>query len=260
MIRSFLPMYTILLREFILFYRQKGRLAGALLQPFLFWICVGTGLNSALVRLPNQNVGYLEYFFPGILLIVILFTSIFSTIGIIEDRKAGFLQEVVVSPAPRWSIALGRVLGGTILGLAQGSLFLLLAYTPLMAVQIHPAGLVLLLFYMALVGFGLTALGVIVAWAMDSVQGYHAVMSVVLFPLWMFSGAVFPMAGTPPWLYWMMRFNPLTHGLELMRACLYAGADVGAIFAGANGRANVYLLVSCAVSFVVANWMVGKRR
>ena len=255
-----LSTYTLLAREILLFYRQKNRLIGALLQPFIFWLLIGSGFNASFNPSNIKDVSYIEFFFPGIILMIILFTSIFSTIGIIEDRKAGFLQGVLVAPIPRSGIVLGKVLGGTCLGVMQGFLFMLLILTPLVNINMTIEGLLLVAGVMCILGFGITGLGTVIAWGMDSIQGYHAIMSVVLFPLWIFSGAVFPLEGTPIWLYWIMQLNPLTHGLDLMRQGFYFGSDQLLTDGRSSFISGGYLVAFCILNFVIATWMVGKRR
>ncbi len=249
LITIILPVYSLLRREFVLFYRQKSRIVGTVLQPLIFWIVIGSGLDKSFIS--RDNMGYSEFFFPGIILMVILFTSVFSTISIIEDRRAGFLQGVLVTPVSRGTIVLGKILGGTLLGLMQGILFLLLAFTPLISIELSVIRLILLVSYMFLIGFSLTGLGVLIAWKMDSIQGYHGIMSVVLFPLWIFSGAVFPADGVPVWLFWVMKLNPLSYGLDLMKGCLY---DSSGFQSSPNDTilALTLMILFCLVNFAVA--------
>ena len=260
MIRFILSTYTLLKREITLFYRQRNRLIGALLQPVIFWLLIGSGFNASFSPSRVSDVSYMEFFFPGIILMIILFTAIFSTISIIEDRKAGFLQGVVISPIPRSGIVLGKILGGTALGLLQGLLFLLLLLTPLVSIRLTVIGFISVVSVMFFLGFGITGLGTVIAWGMDSVQGYHAIMSVVLFPLWIFSGAVFPLEGTPGWLYWIMKLNPLTHGLDLMRRCFYLGSDQPSITLQVITISGTYLIAFCTINFIVAICMVRRRK
>src|SRR5262245_3388607 len=118
---------TLWRREFVRFIRQRSRVIGALGSPIVFWAFIGMGLGRSFNPPGSiEKISYLEYFFPGTLVLILLFTSIFSTISIIEDRREGFLQAVLVSPAPRYSIALGKILGGTTLAWVQGLIFCLL--------------------------------------------------------------------------------------------------------------------------------------
>lgn len=214
------PIATIWWREIIRFYRQRSRLFSAIAQPLVFWLLIGSGLGASFQ--PSGTPGgssYIEYFYPGIVVLVLLFTSIFATISVVNDRREGFLQGVLVAPLPRWQIAFAQALGGTTLAFLQGVLLLLLA--PMTGIQFGATSLFATLGVMALLAFGLTNLGLLIAWRMESAQGFHAVMNLLLIPIWLLSGAFFPSTGVPGWLAWMMKFNPLTYGLATFRQCLY---------------------------------------
>jgi ABC-2 type transport system permease protein len=206
-------------REVIRFVRQRSRVVGALAQPVVFWLLLGGGL-SASFRPPGAppGTGYLAYLYPGILALVLLFTAIFATIATVEDRHAGFLQGVLVAPVSRTAIVIGQALGGTTLATGQGLLFLALA--PLAGLALGPGRVIAAAVVMVIVAFGLTNLGLLIAWRMESTQGFHAIMNLVLIPIWLLSGAFFPATGVPPPLAWLMRLDPLTYGLAALRSCL----------------------------------------
>jgi ABC-2 type transport system permease protein len=220
-----LAVATLWEREVRRFLRQRSRVIGALVQPIVFWVLLGGGL-SASFRPPGapDGTGYLEYFFPGTIALVLLFTAIFSTIAVVEDRRSGFLQGVLVAPISRRRIVLGQTLGGTTLAVVQGLLFLALA--PLAGVPLTPVRVLATAGTMAVVAFGLTSLGLVIAWRMESTQGFHAIMNLVLLPIWFLSGAFFPATDAPAVLRWVMAIDPLTYGLAALRACLYLGRDV----------------------------------
>jgi len=222
MTHFFLPVMTLWWREVIRFVRQRSRLVGAFAQPLVFWLLLGGGF-SASFRPPGapQGTGYLEYLYPGTIILVLLFTAIFATIAVIEDRKAGFLQGVLVAPVPRMSIVLGQALGGTTLAMLQGVLFLMLA--PVAGIALTVTSVLSVAVVMFLVSFALTSLGLIIAWRMESIQGFHAIMNLILLPIWFLSGAFFPATGLPAWLTWLMRLNPLTYGMAALRSSLYLG-------------------------------------
>jgi len=213
-----LAMTTLWRREMVRFFRQRSRIVGALGTPLLFWLLLGSGVGSSF-RLDSSSttMGYMEYFFPGTVVLILLFTSIFSTISIIEDRKEGFLQGVLVAPVPRSAFVLGKLLGGTTLAVMQGVMFMLLAPFVGISFSAIPGALGML----ALVAFGLTALGYIIAWKMDSTQGFHAIMNLLLIPMWLLSGSVFPASGAPGWLKLVIEVNPLTYGLAAVRWSIY---------------------------------------
>jgi ABC-2 type transport system permease protein len=215
-----LPALSLAKRELVRFLRQRHRIIGALATPIVFWLLIGGGMGRSFRGSAGPDGGnYLQFFFPGTILMILLFTAIFSTISIIEDRKEGFLQSVLVAPVSRMSIVLGKVLGGTVLAFGQALLFLLLAPT----VGIHPplVGFALAALMMAILAFSLTALGFCIAWRMTSTQGFHAIMNLFLMPLWFLSGALFPAEGAMGGLKWVMRCNPLSYGLDGVRRAIY---------------------------------------
>jgi len=218
---------TLVARDLRRFFRQPSRVVGALVQPLIFWLVIGSGMASSF-RMPGaENVGYVQYFYPGIVMLVVLFTSIFTTMSVIEDRHKGFLQAVLVAPASRASLVLGKTLGGVAIALAQAAIFLALApLAGFAAGSIHWSALALQLLG---VGIGLSSLGFAIAWWLDSTQGYHVVMSVLLIPLWILSGAMFPTTGGPRWIGWLMRANPMAYAVAGVRRALYGGAAPGAV-------------------------------
>jgi ABC-2 type transport system permease protein len=221
-----IPAGTLCWREIIRFARQRSRVTGAFAQPLVFWILLGGGLNASF-RPPGvpEGTSYAEYFYPGAMALMLLFTAIFSTISVVEDRHEGFLQGVLVAPVNRSTIVLGQALGGTILALIQGMLFLLFA--PIVGIPLSLAGGLAGVGVMCLMAFSLTCLGLVIAWRMDSTQGFHAIMNLILLPIWLLSGAFFPASGVSPWLGWVMQVNPLTYGMAALRYCLYWGYPVG---------------------------------
>ena len=215
-------------RDIVRFYRQRSRIIGALGTPVVFWLLLGSGLGSSfrIGDAPAPGGGYLEYFYPGTLALILLFTAIFSTISVIEDRHEGFLQGVLVAPVPRTAIVLGKLLGGTTLAVLQAALFLLLA--PVANTQITLETLPLLVLVLTVLAFALTGLGFALAWVLDSTQGFHAIMNVVLIPMWLLSGAVFPPDGASGWIRAVMLVNPMTYGVSAIRGVLAAATPPGA--------------------------------
>lgn len=216
-----LPTWTLWQREVVRFLRQKNRVIGALASPIMFWFVIGSGMGKSFhPEGTPEGFTYLEYFFPGTLMLIMLFTAIFSTISIIEDRREGFLQGVLTSPISRSAIVLGKLLGGATLSLIQAILFLALA--PLTGLSVPWSWVPALIILFFVIGFGLTALGYIVAWPLDSTQGFHALMNLFLIPLWLLSGALFPPTGAMTWVKWVIYLNPLHYGLATLRHILIA--------------------------------------
>src|SRR3954463_3636063 len=119
-----LPAFSLAKRELVRFLRQRHRVIGALATPIVFWLLIGGGMGRSF-----QGGNYLQFFFPGTVILILLFTAIFATISIIEDRREGFLQSVLVAPVPRWAMVLGKIVGGSLIALVQGLLFLVLGLT-----------------------------------------------------------------------------------------------------------------------------------
>ncbi len=218
----FYPVYTLWRREIVRFVRQRSRITGALAQPIVFWLLLGGGLNASF-RPAGASAGtsYVEYFYPGMIALVLLFTAIFATISTVEDRREGFLQGVLVAPVPRWAIVLGQALGGTTLAVVQGALCLAIA--PMIGIPLTLEGAAATIAVMVVVGMALTSLGLIIAWRMESTQGFHAIMNLILIPIWLLSGAFFPLSGAPTPLRVLMMVNPLTYGMSALRRTLYLG-------------------------------------
>lgn len=212
--------YALAARELKRFVRQRNRVFGALAQPILFWALFGAGLSPSFrPGAGGSAVTYTEYFFPGTVVLIVLFTAIFATISIIDDRNAGFLQSVLVAPIPTSALVFGKLSGATLLALAQALLFF--PFAPLAGVHLTLVTLALSIPLLAVVAFALTGLGFAIAWRMDSTQGFHAIMTAFLMPMWLLSGAFFPAAGVPGLLAWIIAANPLTYGVAAFRRVLY---------------------------------------
>jgi ABC-2 type transport system permease protein len=215
-----LAVATLWWREVVRFARQRNRIIGALATPLVFWLLIGSGLGGSFRARNGPGGGdFLEYFFPGTLALIVLFTAIFATISIIEDRQAGFLQSVLVAPIPRASITFGKILGAATLAVVQALLFLLIA--PAVGIRLGPAKVAAVTAVLFLMAVALSALGFLIAWKLDSTQGFHAVMNLLLMPMWLLSGAFFPASGAPAWLRLVIAVNPLTYGVAALRRVLY---------------------------------------
>ena len=247
-----LPAFTLWWREIVRFYRQTTRVIGVLASPLVFWLVIGSGFGTSFRSGtgPGQQ-HYLDYFYPGALIMIVLFSSIFTMMSVIEDRKEGFLLSVLVAPVPRTAIVLGKVLGGTTLAAIQGMIFLIFA--PFAGVHLDPVRVSLIAVVVFLVSFALTALGFAIAWPMDSSQAFHGIVNLFLIPLWLVSGALFPMAGASGWIRIIMRLNPLTYGVEALRGLLYPGVDTTFPLPSAMATLVLFSLVMFGLAFLMAN-------
>ena len=242
-------------REIVRFYRQRSRVLGVILSPLVFWLVIGSGFGTSFrSRSGGGGQHYLEYFYPGALILIVLFTSIFTMMSVIEDRKEGFLLSVLVAPISRSAIVLAKVLGGTTLAAMQGLIFLVFA--PAVGAHIGLAQFGIIVLVTVLVSFCLTALGFAVAWKMESAQGFHAIVNLFLIPLWLLSGALFPIAGASGWIRLLMRGNPLTYGVEALRTALFP-AMTGSVFP--LGRSIAVLAAFSAFAFTAAFLLANRR-
>lgn len=207
-------------REVVRFYRQPSRFVSALISPLLFWFLIGSGVGRTFSA-NSSSTHYLDYFFPGAILLVILFAAVFSTISIIEDRREGFLQSVMVAPVARASIPLGKILGSTTLAVFQSVLFIILAL--IMGLRLHGLQVAALFGAVLLSSLLFSTLGFLMAWQFRSIQGFHAVMNMLLMPMWFLSGALFPEDGAAGWIRFVMHINPLFYGHKLL--CFALGTE-----------------------------------
>lgn len=210
-------------RDVLRFLRQPTRLVGALAQPVVFWLLIGGGMASTFRYEAAPGVGYMQYFFPGIVVMMVLFASIFGTITVIEDRHAGFMQSVLVGPSSRAAVVVGKSLGVGSVGLFQAAAFLCLA--PWAGFAMGDIDWGSLLACLTLGALGLSAFGFALAWVTDSSQAYHAVMSILLLPGWVLSGAMFPPSEDHPVLRTLLHANPMSYLVSGVRGALHAGGD-----------------------------------
>jgi len=254
-VNPFLPAFTLWWREVVRFYRQPARVVGVIVSPLLFWVVIGAGFGSSLKAGSTGQESFLNYFFPGALMMIVLFTSIFTMMSVIQDRNEGFLLSVMTAPVHRSSIVLGKVLGGTTLSAIQGLLFLIFA--PFIGIRIGLEQFLLVVLITFLVAFSLTALGFAIAWKMESPQGFHAIINLFLLPLWMLSGALFPISGASKWIAWLMRINPLTYGLDALQLTLFpekTGSTTLTLWP------SIAVLTAFTVLVFVAGFIIANRR
>lgn len=240
-------------REIVRFLRQRSRVVGALVPPILAWVLIGSGFGSSFTVPGATSGGYFAYFFPGTIVLVVLFASIFSTISVIEDRREGFLQAVLVAPVSPWEIVAGKVAGGTLLGMLQGAL--LLVAVPFLGLPWKSLAFLAAISVLFLVSVALTGLGFAIAWSLESTQGFHAIMNLFFIPMWLLSGAFFPLSGAPSWLRLTMRLNPLTYGVAALRR----GLDPSATGVPSFGTALLVTIAFAIATLSLSALVVARR-
>jgi len=208
-------------RELIRFSRNRLRIATSLAQPVLFLFVLGTGLS----RLIHGGAGFdfRTFMFPGVVAMTILFTAIFSAVSIVWDREFGFLREMLVAPARRWAIMLGKAAGGATVATLQGLIMLLLA--GLVHVPYSPALIITLLLEMALTAFMLTSFGLMLASRIQQVESFQVVIQFFVLPMFFLSGAVFPLRNLPGWLLTLTKIDPLSYAVDPLRRAVFSHID-----------------------------------
>ncbi len=211
--------YVMWLREMKRFLRAKSRLIGTLAMPFFFLLAMGFGLRPSF-NLPGlNNTDYLDFLVPGIIGMTMLFSSTFAGLSVLWDREFGFLKEIMVTPASRLAIVLGRIAGGITTALIQGILILILSL--FMGFKIlSPLGLVLAFIFMIFIGIGFIGFGLTIASVIRDTQGFSLIMQFIIFPTFLLSGTFFPIGNLPAWLRPVSYINPLTYGVDGLRASL----------------------------------------
>ncbi|NCO65828.1 MAG: ABC transporter [Candidatus Aquicultor secundus] len=214
---ALMGIYTLWLRDVIRFLRDKPRIVSSAAQPLLWLFVLGLGLSTAFVR--GGSSQYLRFIYPGIISMSVLFTSIFSAVSIIWDREFGFLKEVLVAPIPRWSVAVGRALGGSTVAVMQGTIILLVA--PLIGVKFGLVQLFFAFIIMFMIAFSMTSFGILIATRMRTHEGFQVVVNFLLLPMFFLSGAMFPTGkGLPVWMQVLVRIDPLSYGVDALRQTL----------------------------------------
>jgi ABC-2 type transport system permease protein len=211
---------ALLIREFRRFYRDRSRIIGTLITPLVLFAFIAGGFSGVAPIAAGERLS--SYLLPGTLALSVMMTAIFSTISIIDDRKAGFLQSVLVAPVSAPALIASKVLAGALLSAIQATLVLV----PLALMDLTFDLLLLprTLLTLTMTGAALTALGFALAWFNETTQGYHGMMNGLLMPMWALSGSLFPAEGAAPVLKAIIVFNPLTPFVSLIRSALRTGA------------------------------------
>jgi ABC-2 type transport system permease protein len=224
--------YIMWLRELKRFIRSRSRIIGSLGQPLLFLLALGYGLGSVFRAAGQGN--YIEFLAPGVICMSLIFTSIFGGIQVIWDRQFGFLKETLVAPVSRTAIMIGRTFGGATVATLQGCIVLFIT----LFVGFHPYSLALIIpaiLVMLLISTLFAALGMMIGSLLTDMQGFQLIMNFLVMPLFFLSGALFPLAGLPAVMVYITRVDPLSYGVDAMRALLIGasayniGIDVGAL-------------------------------
>lgn len=218
-------MVGLMAREFKRFARQPSRIIAAIGTPLLLWGFMASGFAKSILPGAGEDGGeYAAYLVPGAATLVAMFASIFAAMALIEDRREGFLRSALASPAPRWSIVGAKAGAGSAIATMQAGIVLLAA--PLVGADCTLIGMAHALVWLGAAAAALTSFGLAMAWVVNSSEGFHGVMNAVLMPMWLLSGAMFPIEGAAAWLRPVMLVNPLFWATESVREAM-RGAPPG---------------------------------
>jgi len=232
--------FALWLREVKRYLRSRAQLVASLGQPLMYLLVLGFGLGPVFEKAGQGD--YLQFVAPGVVGMTILFSSIFSGVGLLWDRQFGFLKETLVAPVPRIQIMVGRTLGGATTALLQGTLVLIVCL--LAGFRPHDLGGVFLgLVFMALIAIVFAALGTIIGSALKDMQGFQLVMNFLVMPIFFLSGALYPLSSLPPALTFLTRLDPLSYGVDGLR-----GAFIGQWHFGV--ATDLAVLVTLAALFL----------
>jgi ABC-2 type transport system permease protein len=216
--------YILWLREVKRYLRSRPQIIASLAQPLLYLLVLGFGLGSVFER--SGQGSYIQFIGPGVIGMGILFTSIFSGIGLLWDRQFGFLKETLVAPVPRLHIMAGRTLGGATIAMIQGTLVLVVC----MIAGFRPqsiAAIPMALMFMALTAIVFAALGTAIGSTLKDMQGFQLIMNFMVMPIFFLSGALFPLSDLPMALTVATRLDPLAYGVDGLRAAFIGLSQIG---------------------------------
>ncbi len=205
--------YVLIARDFKKFIREKSRLISTLARPLIWLFLVGSGMSRFVS--PDIGVSYMQFIFPGILGMTILFSSILSSISIIWDKEFGLMKEILVAPVSRFSIVIGKALSGTIISSIQATVILMLF--PFLGIKLGLLSIPFTIAIAFLLAFCISSLGIIIATFYDSMESFSAIMNFIVMPMFFLSGAMYPVKNLPDILKWISKINPLTFGIDALK-------------------------------------------
>jgi len=218
--------YILWLRDLKRYFRARSRVIGSLGMPFFFLAFLGTGFRRA--QIPAiSDLSYIDFLTPGVISMVILFSSMFSGISIVWDRQFGFLREIMVSPVSRTTIALGRIFGGATTSLLQG--LLMMGVSLIVGFKPSFSGISYAIIFMFLTSIAFTGMGIAFSTFMKDVHGFQLIINFFIFPIFFLSGAIFPLTEFPSWVKWLALLNPLSYSVDGMRWSLIGYNEINPV-------------------------------
>jgi len=209
--------YVIVAREFKKFIREKSRLVSTIARPLVWLFLVGGGMSRLVPA--GGGVSYIQFIFPGILGMTILFSSIFSSISIIWDKEFGFMKEILVAPISRFSVVVGKATSGMILSTLQAAI--ILAFFPFLGLRIGIPQIAGVILVSAVLSFSIASFGIVLASFYESYESFSVIMNFIVMPMFFLSGAMYPVKLMPPVLRFFTKINPLTFGIDALKNLIF---------------------------------------
>ncbi len=229
MILNGVAVYVLWLREMKRFFRAKSRIVGSLAMPLFFLVFLGFGFSRMTIPGVSVGVRYVNFLVPGIIGMGMLFSSMMAGMSVLWDREFGFLKEIMVAPVSRVSIVLGRIAGGATTALIQAMMILIISL--FIGFRIASFGsFIMALAFMLLISTSFIGLGLVFASKMKDMQGFGLVMNFIIFPLFFLSGALYPLQNFPPGVRLLTYIDPLTYGIDGLRASLLGVSSFSLLF------------------------------
>lgn len=235
--------YVLIARDFKKFLREKGRLIATLARPLIWLFLVGGGMSRLIS--PGMGISYIQFIFPGILGMTILFSSIFSSISIIWDKEFGLMKEILVAPVSRFSIVIGKALSGTIISVIQATIILLLF--PFLGIKLSPLSIPYAIVVAFLLSFCISSLGIIIATFFENLESFSTIMNFIVMPMFFLSGAMYPVQKLPYVLKLVAKINPLTYGVDALKHAIFRERQLSDF----SLAADLSILIISSIVFVV---------
>lgn len=228
-------------RDLTKFFRDRARLFGSFTMPILFLLIFGGGMSGSMETMMAGSMGnaaggdfnYVEFVFPGIVAMTLLMTSVFSAMSIIEDKDFGYMKEILVSPISRVSIAVGKMLGAATVSTIQGIILFLLI--PFLGLSYSIMSLIQVIPFMFLLACALSGLGLLFASFIRSTQGFQMTVQILVMPMIFLSGALFPVSNMPAWMDVIVKINPITYGVDVMKKIMIDVENLSPVVLDAMG-------------------------
>jgi ABC-2 type transport system permease protein len=241
--------YILWLRELRRYVRSRTQIIASLGQPLLYLIALGFGLGPVFQKAGQGS--YLQFVAPGVIAMTVLFSSIFSGMGLLWDRQFGFLKETLVAPVPRIHIVLGRTLGAATVAVIQGLLVMTVCFLAGFRVS-NLTTLPLALFFMALIACAFSALGTAIGSALENMQGFQLIMNFLVMPIFFLSGALYPLTNLPRAFSIAVSLDPLTYGVDGLRSALIGVSHFGPV------TDALVLIAVASILLVIGAWLFSR--